>query len=128
MKTYLFCAIGLSLLTGSVALGQAPAPPIQPGSVPPDVLVTVPDGAACAHPKTICVPEHYTQETTKVVYSCGSEPLCVGYFHGLFRCKDCESGHCEHPYTRRYLIKKSKPCQEEATRCVPVEGTSCDKR
>jgi hypothetical protein len=50
-------------------------------------------------------------------------PFC----HGVFRHCGCDEGRCENSYTRHFLIKKVKTCQEEATRCVPAETPACGK-
>jgi len=129
MKKYLFGLIGVALLGGNPLMGQTPsAVPNGPGDVPvgAPVLADVPVGVACTPVKTTCVPEHYIKKITKVVYCSGCEPLCPGYFCGLFRHCGCDSGHCEHCYTRRYLVKKSKTCEENATRCVPAKIPACE--
>jgi hypothetical protein len=131
MKKYLAGLLGLALAAGAPLLGQSPAPvPTGPGGVPVGApMVICQDGAGCVPTHTICVPEHYTKKTTKVVFSCGSEPLCLCYFHGLFAGHGCgcDSGHCERPYTRRYLIKKVRPCEEDATKCVPAQVPACGR-
>jgi hypothetical protein len=126
MKQYFLGLAGLALLGGPL-LAQGPPPPPVPHGPPCDV----PGGAPVAvlperaghhhhHPDYVCVPEHYTKKKDKWVYNCGSEPLCLCYFHGLFRHCHCgDSGHCERPYTRRYLVKKIRHCEEDDIKCVP---------
>jgi hypothetical protein len=129
MKKYFLGLAGFALLGGAPLLGQGP-PPIPPGPVGGPV-VHGPDGGCahghCAPPtKTICVPDHYIKKTDHWCYSSGCEPLCLCYYHGLFRHCGCgEHGHCEHPYTRRYQIKKLRVEESECTRCVPKEVPDC---
>jgi hypothetical protein len=136
MKKYLAGLLGLALAAGAPLLGQSPAPiPTGPVGVPVGVPVGAPmmtcqDGAGCVPTHTVCVPEHYVKKTTKVVFSCGSEPLCLCYFRGLFagHGHGCEcSGHCEHPHTRRYLIKKVRTCEEDDIKCVPAQVPGCGR-
>src|ERR1700730_10275840 len=123
MKKYLFGLLGLAVLAGNPVLGQTPAP----GSA---VLVNrpvmaAPCGPACCPTQTTCVPEQYMKKTTTWVYSSGGEPLCLCYYRGLFKKCECESGKCEQPYTRRYLVKKAQTCEEFATKCVSSQGSAC---
>ena len=120
MKKYLFGLIGVALLGGNPLLGQTPTP--CPGG-----LGGVPAGATCAPTETTCVPEHYVKKTTKVVYTSGCEPLCLPYCSGLFGCLGCDSGHCGHPHTSRYLIKKIQTKEEDAIKCVPAEVPACER-
>ncbi|HWT83495.1 MAG TPA: hypothetical protein VN648_32385, partial [Candidatus Methylomirabilis sp.] len=115
MKKYLFGLIGVALLGANPLLGQTPTPfPGGLGGVPAGTpaLLAGPHGATCAPTKTACVPEHYVKKTIKVVYSSGCEPLCLPYCAGLFGHHGCDSGHCEHPRTRCYLIKKIQTKEE----------------
>jgi hypothetical protein len=64
------------------------------------------------------VPEHYCKETKKWVYSSCCEKFCLCYFPSLFHGCGCDSGHCEPPYSRRYLVKKPRVCKEDAVKCV----------
>jgi hypothetical protein len=79
--------------------------------------------------QTVCVPEQYMKKTTKTCYNSGCEPLCVCYWLSLCGCcgggGGCDSGFCEHPYTRRYLIMKVRTCEECCTKCVPREVPCC---
>jgi len=128
MKKFLSGLMALALVTGGLAQGQTPAPMVAPGA--PVVLVG-PTGGACADGRLFCgrdaccKPEQYMKKTTHVCYSSGCEPLCLCYFRGLFRQCDCESGHCERAYTRRYLIKKVHTSEECATHCVPSQAATC---
>jgi hypothetical protein len=92
----------------------------------PVVIVEGDGGACCApncgHAKTVCVPEHYCQKTTKAVYSSVCEPVCLCFFPSLFGHCGCEDGHCEHPRTRKFLVKKIQTCEHDAIRCVPSEA------
>jgi hypothetical protein len=124
MKKYLLGFIGLAL-AGVPVFAQ---PPRFGSPAPGGVTLCPPETgqAACANrAKTICVPEPYIRQKTKVVYSSGSEPLCMPYFHGLALCGCDSSGRCGPPFTRRYLIKKIQSCPENATRCVPAEVPAC---
>ena len=87
----------------------------------------LPCGAACCAPTTTeCVPEHYVKKTTKVVYAPhGCEPVCLPYSQGWFGCGGCDAGHCDCPYTRRYMIIKIKTCEEDAIKCVPTQVPAC---
>jgi hypothetical protein len=130
MKKYLLGFIGLALAVIPVF-----AQPPRLGSPAPGGVTLCPPEAAktgctdCAHTKSICVPEPYIRQKTKVVYSSGSEPLCMPYLHGFFGLCGCDaSGRCGPPFTRRYLIKKIQSCPENATRCVPVEVPACGGR
>jgi hypothetical protein len=130
--------IGVALVGASPLWAQTP-PAVQTGHP----VATGPTGAAapgcvcpetpcCVPSKTICCPEGYVKKTTQFVYCSGCEPLCLCYFHnwcaGLCgSCGGCESGHCEHPYTRRFLIRKVRTCEECATKCVPVTVPVCDQ-
>jgi hypothetical protein len=67
------------------------------------------------------------KKTAKVVYTCGSETLCLPYCTGLFGHFGCDSGHCEHPRTRRFLIKKIQTKEEDAIKCVPAEVPACER-
>jgi hypothetical protein len=115
MKKFLFSLIGLVLVGANTLFGQAPAPVIAPGS----------PGGCCCPAQVTCVPEQYTKKITKVEYGKGCEPLCLCFFQGCRRRCDCGSGHCEHPYTRHYLIKKVHTCEECATHCVPSQCPAC---
>jgi hypothetical protein len=121
MKEFVLGLIGLAMLGGVAALGQTP-PAASPGTA---------CGTGCGHTKTVCVPECYIRTKTKVVYSSGSEPMCLAYFRGLFplcRCTMCgcdDAGRCGPPYARRYLIKKVRTCDEYATKCVPIQVPAC---
>ena len=130
MKKYLFGLIGVALLGGSPLLGQTPTPfPGGLGGVPAGTpaFVAGPHGATCAPTKTICVPEHYVKKTAKVVYTSGCEPFCLPYCSGeFFGHLGWVSGHCEHPRTRRYLIKKIQTKEEDAIKCVPAEVPACE--
>jgi len=129
MKKHFFALIGLALLGGGPVLGQTPV--ALPNVVPGPVMVGAPavpcqpQCVACPATRISCVPEPYVKKTPKTVYSCGSEPICLCYFHGLFRGCDCQSGECAQPYTRRYLIKKVRTCEEDAVKCVPAEVPAC---
>src|SRR5262249_21248718 len=74
---------------------------------------------------TVCVPECYVKKTTKWVYRCCDEPLCLPPFRHLFGGGGCDDHHCEHPRTVRFLIKKKRICEEEAVKCVPSEAPCC---
>ena len=129
MKKYLFGLIGVALLGGNPLLGQTPTPfPGGLGGVPAGTpaLLAGPHGATCAPTKPACVPEHYVKKITKVVHTSGSEPLCLPYCAGLFGHLGCDSGHCGHPHTRRYLIKKIQTKEENAIKCVPAEVPACE--
>jgi hypothetical protein len=128
MKKYLFGLIAVAFLGADGFTQQTPTPVPDPNGVPNGgaPLVGCPAGGPCVPTKTICVPECYTKKTTNPVYCCRCEPLCLCYFHGLFAKCDCESGHCECPYTRRYLLKKSCTCEEQCIKCVPKEVPACD--
>jgi len=130
MKKYLFGLIGVALLGGSPLLGQTPTPfPGGLGGVPAGTpaLLAGPHGATCAPTKTTCVPEHYVKKTVKVVYTSGSEPLCLPYCAGgLLAHFGCDSGHCGHPHIRRYLIKKIQTVEKDAIKCVPKEVPACE--
>jgi hypothetical protein len=129
MRKNLFGLMALALLGGNSLLAQtaAPAPMGTAGAyVAAPVVMVEPCGVACCPTKTVCVPEQYMKKTTKVVYSSGCEPLCLCYFHGFFKGCGCDSGHCERPYTRRYLIKKIETCEECATKCVPAQVPTCE--
>jgi hypothetical protein len=104
VKRYFLAVLGLALLGAAPAWGQAPA-----ACCPP---------ACCAPGENVCVPEHYCKETKKWVYNCGHEEFCLCYFPSLFHRCGCESGHCEHPHHRRYLVKKPRVCKEDAVKCV----------
>jgi hypothetical protein len=144
MRDYLFGLIGLALLGGSPLLGQTPtvipnepvaaidatAAPPTTQQTPPAVAgapvagpvgLVGPDGACCVATKTVCCPEHYTKKTTKTCYTCTSECICLCHFHGICGHCDCDEGHCGHPYYRKYLVKKIKPCEEDCIKCVPKE-------
>jgi hypothetical protein len=128
MKKCLFGLIGVALLGGNPLLGQTPTPyPGGLGGAPAGTpaLLAGPHGATCAPTKPACVPEHYVKKTIKVVYTSGSEPLCLPYCAGLFAHFGCDSGHCGHPHTRRYLIKKIQTVEEDAIKCVPTEVPAC---
>jgi hypothetical protein len=147
MKKFLIGLIGVALLGANPVLAQAPmttqnafsgnpaaapmaaAPyygPANPVAMPP---YGQPCGPTCCAPaKAECVPEHYIKKTTKVVYAPhGCEGVCVPYYcHGsLFGHCDCDEGHCECPYHRRYMIIKIKTCEEDAIKCVPVGVPDC---
>jgi hypothetical protein len=132
MRQYVLGLIGLTLLGGIPVWGQTPTgvpqgTPVLPPGVPAGTPVVIgPDcGGCCIPTKTVCVPECYTKKTTKVVYSSGCESRCLCYYRSLFRHCGCDSGHCERPITVRYLIKKVRTCEEEATKCVPAEVPGC---
>jgi hypothetical protein len=114
--------IGLALLGGSPVLGQTPS------AVPSSGTMVFEPGCGCCVPtKTVCVPECYIKKTTHVEYSSGCETRCLCYFHSLNlfgRC-GCDSGHCERPIHVRYLIKKTRTCEEQCTKCVPQEVPCC---
>jgi len=122
MKKYVFALIGFAAAAGSPLLAQTAAPAV--GGVA--VVMAAPECGACCPTRTTCVPERYMKKTTKVVYSSGCEPVCLCYFRGLSRNCGCESGHCEQPYTRHYLIKKNQTCEECATKCVPSQCPVCE--
>jgi hypothetical protein len=130
MKKHFIALIGLALLGASPVLGQTPV--AVPNVVPGPVVVGAPavpcppDCCACPATRIACVPEPYVKKTPKPVYSCGSEPICLCYFHGLFRGCGCQSGECAKPYTAHYLIKKIRICEEDAIKCVPVEVPACE--
>ena len=124
MKKFCIALIGLTLLEANSLLGQAPMP--APGIPTAAPAVVIQEGAPCGRPQTTCVPEHYLKKTTKVVYSKDSVPLCLCFFRGLFKGCGCESGHCEHPYTRHYLVKKTQTCETDAVKCVPSQASACD--
>jgi hypothetical protein len=128
MKKYLFGSIVFALLGTDGFAQQTPAAvsnrDVAPNGGAP--LVGCQDGGSCAPTKTICVPECYTKKTKEPVYCCGCEPFCLCYFHCHFGHRNCDSGHCEHPYTRRYLLKKSSTCEEQCIKCVPREVPACD--
>jgi hypothetical protein len=139
MKRLLFGLLGAAVL--SATLGSTPAlAQTAPGFTPPPaVLPGIPtpvsptqrsgaglEGICCGHGARkdwTCVPEQYVKKTTKWVYNSSCEPLCLCYTHGfgLFHkdCGSCESGNCEHPYMRHYLVKKPRVCEECAVKCVP---------
>jgi hypothetical protein len=131
MKTRFIAVIGLGLLGACHVLGQAPAEvPTRSGTaaiIVEPAAPCAPECCPCPAAKITCVPEPYIKKTSKPVYSCGSEPLCQCYFHGLFRSCGCESGQCASPYTRRFLIKKIQTCEEPAVKCVPKEIPACDR-
>ncbi len=124
MKKYLFGLLGFALLGGAPLLAQAPPPPagVIIDGAPHGVCC---EGGSCTPTKTVCVPEHYVKKTVKREYNCTSEPICLCYFRGLFKGCDCDKGHCERPYTRRYLVLKIHRCEEDATKCVPQEVPAC---
>jgi hypothetical protein len=124
MKKYLFGLLGLALAAGAPLLGQSPAP--VPHATIGAPMVVCPDTACCVPTKTVCVPEHYLKKTTKPVYGSRCEPICLCYFRGLFGGHCCDgSGHCEKPYTRRYMIKWTRTCEQEAVKCVPAQVPAC---
>src|SRR5260370_13606004 len=101
MKKYLCGLIGLALLGGNPLQAQTPtAVPAGHGGAP---VVVWQEAPCCTPTKTVCVPEQYIKKTTKPLYSSGCEPLCLCYIRGLFGSCGCDSGHCQRPYTRRYL-------------------------
>jgi hypothetical protein len=117
MKRYLFGVIGLALLGGSPLWAQTPM-------AGHPVVIMEPSGGSCCSSGSCggcCQLEHYCKTKDNVVYSCGSEPLCVVSPKGLFGHGCCG---CDH-YTRRYLIKKIQPCQRDALRCVATEMPAC---
>jgi hypothetical protein len=131
MMTRFLAVIGLSLLGACPVLGQAPAA-VPTVSGPAAVIVSpaaprAPECCPCPAAKIACVPEPYIKKTPKPAYSSGCEPLCLCYFHGLFRSCGCESGQCASPYTRRFLIKKIQTCEEPAVKCVPTEVPACNQ-
>jgi hypothetical protein len=151
MNRYLCGLIGLTLLGAGRVLAQAPAavPPAaigaplpvtaQPAPVANPVVVTGQPAGGCCNSApagccttnncdtVTCVPEHYMKKTTTTCYSHGTEHLCLCYFPSccLRRSCDCESGHCEHPICRRYLIKKVHTCEQDAIKCVPSQAPAC---
>ena len=128
MKNYLLGLVGLVLLGSGPLLAQTPtAVPYAPApaAAAAPVVTCMPACAACVTTHAVCVPEHDVKKTTKAVYSCGCEPLCVGYVHGLFGRCGCDAGECGKPYTRHYLIKKVRTCEEDAVKCVPAEVPGC---
>src|SRR5271157_3737421 len=135
MKKYLFGLIGVALLGGSSLLGQTPTPfPGGLGGVPAGTpaLLAGPHGATCAPTKTACVPEHYVKKTTKVVYTCGSEPLCLPHCSGLFGHLGFP-GHCGHPIfvatsSRRSKPRKRMPSNAFPQKCRPVSAVVATRR
>ena len=131
MKRFLLSLVGVALVSAA-ATAQTPVLPTSgPGRVllDPPVPITGALGGGhghgcCAQDRVTCVPEQYIKKTKNVTFSSGCEPLCLCYFHGFhhFRC-GCENGHCEHPHTVRYLVKKVQTCETCATKCVP--STAC---
>jgi hypothetical protein len=132
MRKYILGLVTLAVLGTGPVLGQTPqvihgspgtvetlpdrSPTVQGG------VITEPAGACCDQAKIVCVPENYTKKTINFVYCSGCEPVCLCYFRGLFGCcGGCEGGHCEAPYTRRFLIVKIRPCEQCVTKCVPVQ-------
>jgi hypothetical protein len=131
MKNRFVAVIGLSLLGVGPVLGQAPAA-VPTVSGPATIIVSpvapcAPDCSTCPATKIACVPEPEIKKTPKPVYCSGCEPLCLCYFHGLFRSCGCDSGECARPYVRRFLIKKIRTCEEPAVKCVPVEVPACGR-
>ena len=132
MKRYMLGLMGLVLAGVSPLMAQGPAPgapvvAVAPGGccAAPGGCCTAPSGHCCARDYT-CVPQQYTKKKVIVEYSSTCEPFCLCFFHGCQRRCDCESGHCEHPYSRHFLIKKVHTCEECATKCVPSQcGTGC---
>jgi hypothetical protein len=128
MKIYLFAGIGLALLGGNPLQAQPPqaVPQGSGGASSVTALATAPDGVACTPCAVTCVPEHYVKKTIKPAYSCGCEPLCVPLLRAFcgHSCGDCN--HCNQPITRRYLIKKVRTCEENATKCVPAQVPACE--
>jgi hypothetical protein len=145
MKRLLFGLLGFALLGQAPLFAQGPPPgPVVPG--PATVIIAGPgevigdpavigcDGPGCRrhghhHSDYVCVPEHYVKETTKWVYCSDCEPLCLCYRSvcHLFQhgCASCADGKCEHPYTRHFLIKKLRVCEQDAVKCVPQQPC-CD--
>jgi len=121
LRTYILGLLGLALVGGNPVLGQSPAP------VPVGAPLGCGSGCGgCAPARTVCVPEHYCKETKKWVYSSRCEPFCLCYFPTLWGGCGCgDSGSCEPPYTRRYLVKKPRICKADAVKCVPSEGPAC---
>jgi hypothetical protein len=127
MKKYLFALVALAVCGANPLLAQAPMmAPRGPAPGAP-VMVLEPGPGCCDHvqTKTVCVPEHYMKEKKTVVYGSGCEKFCLCYFHGLFKSCGCDSGHCEKPHTRRYMLKKTETCEHDAVKCVPTEQPVC---
>jgi hypothetical protein len=131
MKKYILGLLGLALLGGSTLLGQAPQVGPKGEALPPPVKETPApaaccQGGCCPKTKTVCSPEHYIKEKTKVVHTSGCETKCLPYFHGLFHhCADCDHGHCGHAIKVKYLVKKVQVSQHDAVKCNPVEVPAC---
>jgi hypothetical protein len=128
MKNSLLTLIGFTLLGSSPLLGQTTTVVMPAGAQTAPgapVVIVGQDCAGCQHTKTTCVPECATKPVKKVCYSSGCEPFCLCYFQGMFAKCGCDSGHCEKPRTKRYLIKKIRVVDEEFTKCVPVEEPCC---
>jgi hypothetical protein len=129
MKRMLLGLLAAALIGSTPALAQPPVPPAPPLPPAPASLVTTDCGHG-ARKNYVCVPETYVRKTTRWVYSTVCEPICPAYYHGfgLFHkdCGGCDSGHCEHPYMRKYLVKKPRICEEPAVGCVPQRACGHD--
>jgi hypothetical protein len=115
MKKYLMGLMVLALLGGNPLRAQTPAP----------VVIMESAGPYCGPTHTTCVPEHYVKKTDKVVYSSTCEDACLCYSHGLFKGCGCDSGHCERPHMRKFLVKKIQTCEQDAVKCVPSQEPVC---
>jgi hypothetical protein len=89
-------------------------------------VAACPCPADCGPGNITCVPEHYCKETKKWTYNSGCEPFCLCFWPSLFGGCGCDSGHCEPPYHRHYLIKKLRICREDAIKCVPAPAGCTD--
>jgi hypothetical protein len=121
MNKWLLGLIGLALLEGGPLFAQSPAVTtnVHNGSPMSATMGACrQDSGACTRDQITCAPQSYIKKVTKTIYSSGCEPLCMPSC-GLLRLCGCDFGHCEHPYTRRYLLKKTITCEEEAVKCVP---------
>ncbi len=130
MKRFALGLFGLALVVAPLQAQTPPPAPAVPVAPAPGVVVVDPScapdcGPSCAkhgHHHVQCVPEHYVRQVPRLNYCSGSEPLCLCFYHGLFRGHGCgcDNGHCEHGITRRYLVKKVSFCEQDAVKCVPA--------
>jgi hypothetical protein len=128
MNVCLIQLVGLAMLAADPP--QANTPPAAASSVAVQAAVPGPcqgcaPCTACTPTKTICVPEQYVKKNPKTVYACRCEPLCLPRLHCWFSHSDCDTCDCGPQLTRRYLVKKTRPCDEVKTKCVPKEVPCC---